>query len=75
MGGAREIVTESCGRLVAPGDVGALSGALDELISNPDLRASLGAAGAAHAAALCGPSVVWPTLEAALRSVSIETAA
>ena len=75
MGGAREIVTESCGRLVAPGDVTALSGALDELISNPDLRASLGAAGAAHAAALCGPSVVWPTLEAALRSVSIETAA
>jgi glycosyltransferase involved in cell wall biosynthesis len=75
MGGAREIVAESCGRLVAPGDVAAFAGALDELISNTALRASLGAAGAVHAAALCDPSVVLPVLEAALLSVSIKAAA
>ena len=75
MGGAPEIVTESCGRLVAPGDVTAFAGALDELISNVALRASLAAAGAIHAAELCDPTVVLPTLEAALLSVSIKTAA
>jgi len=75
MGGAPEIVTECCGRLVAPGDVAAFAGALDELISNAALRASLGAAGAIHAAALCDPCVVLPILEAALLSVSIKTAA
>ncbi len=75
MGGAREIVGENCGRLVAPGDVSAFAGALDELIANAALRGSLGAAGAAHAAALCDPSVVLPTLEAAVRSVRITIAA
>ena len=75
LGGAPEIVTEACGRLLAPGDVAAFASALDELISNAPLRASLGAAGAIHAAALCHPSVVLPILEAALLSVSVKTAA
>ena len=75
MGGAPGIVNESCGRLVAPHDLDALANALEELVSDPALRASLGAAGFAHAAARCDPSVVLPRLEAALLSVSVPTAA
>ena len=75
MGGAPEIVDDSCGRLVPPRDLDALAAALGELISNAALRASLGAAGAAHASARCDPSVVLPRLEAALLSVSVPTAA
>ena len=65
MGGAPEIVDNSCGRLVAPGDLEALAAALDALISDASLRATLGAGGPAHAAARCDPSVVLPQLEAA----------
>ena len=75
MGGAREIVDDSCGRLVPPRDLDALAAALGELISSAGLRASLGAAGVAHASARCDPSVVLPQLEAALLSVSVPTAA
>lgn len=75
MGGAPEIVDATCGRLVAPRDLEALAAALDELISNAPLRASLGAAGPAHAAARCDPSVVLPRLEAALLSIRVPTAA
>ena len=75
MGGAPEIVDNTCGRLVAPGDLEALATALDELISNAPLRASLGAAGPAHAASRCDPSVVLPGLEAALLSIRVPTAA
>ncbi|MEA2488742.1 MAG: hypothetical protein QOH21_534 [Acidobacteriota bacterium] len=75
MGGATEIVAESCGRLVPPGNIAALSAALDELISDARLRASLGAAAPAHASARCAPSVILPQLEAALSSVSVSSAA
>lgn len=75
MGGAPEIVDESCGRLVAPHDLDALATALEELVSDAALRGSLGAAGFAHAAARCDPSVILPRLEAALLSVSVPTAA
>lgn len=75
MGGACEIVSDSCGRLVAPHDPPALVRALDELISDRALRTSLGAAGVAHAAALCDPSVVLPQLEAALLSVAVSSGA
>jgi len=75
MGGAPEIVDESCGRLVAARDLEGLTRALDELISNAALRESLGAAGVAHAAGVCDPSVVLPQLESALLSVSVPTAA
>jgi glycosyltransferase involved in cell wall biosynthesis len=75
MGGAPEIVDNSCGRLVVPGDLEALAAALDALISNASLRATLGAAGPAHAGARCDPSVVLPQLEAALLSIRVPTAA
>jgi glycosyltransferase involved in cell wall biosynthesis len=55
-GGALEIVTPDCGLLVPAGDVGALRGALRRAIGDPELRARLGAAGPARAAALCDPA-------------------
>jgi len=67
MGGAEEIVTDDCGRLVEPGDAGALAGTLETLIGDANLRARLGSAGPARAEALCGPAVVFPELERVLR--------
>jgi glycosyltransferase involved in cell wall biosynthesis len=53
IGGAAEIVDASCGILVPPDAPAALAGALRGLIADPALRARLGAAGPAHAHALC----------------------
>jgi glycosyltransferase involved in cell wall biosynthesis len=75
MGGATEIVAESCGRLVPPRDPAALSGALAELIGDGSLRAMLGAAGPSHAAATCDPAIVLPVLEEALVAAGARAAA
>lgn len=55
IGGAIEIVDDSCGRLVAANDIHALSKVLRMLISNPDERASLASGGKARAEYLCHP--------------------
>jgi glycosyltransferase involved in cell wall biosynthesis len=55
-GGALEIVNESCGVLVPPGDATALSVALARLIQNPDERQRLGRAGPGRATELCDPA-------------------
>ncbi|HEU4885104.1 MAG TPA: glycosyltransferase family 4 protein [Longimicrobium sp.] len=55
IGGAKEIVDAACGILVPPEDPAALADALRQLIAAPTLRAQLGAAGRAHARALCDP--------------------
>jgi glycosyltransferase involved in cell wall biosynthesis len=52
-GGAREIVTAECGRLVPPGDASALAAALRTLVTDQSLRQSLGAQGPARARSLC----------------------
>jgi glycosyltransferase involved in cell wall biosynthesis len=57
MGGAAEIVSEDCGRLVPPDDAPALAEALGALIDDPSARARLGAAGPARARALCDPAL------------------
>jgi glycosyltransferase involved in cell wall biosynthesis len=56
LGGALEVLDESCGFLVPPGDVPALASSLRHLIERPDLRSRLGLNGPARAARLCDPA-------------------
>ena len=67
-GGALEVVDEGCGILVAPGDAGALAGALRDLIADGHRRARLGAAGPRRARALCDPATQLAALRATLAS-------
>ena len=73
MGGAREIVTSSCGRLVAP-DPDAVAEALRELIVDSSLRTALGRSAAARAAELCDPRatmhIIGQTLAAVVERAS-----
>ncbi len=68
-GGAPEIVSDECGRLVPPGDLDALTRVLVELIDDAALRGRLAARGPAHAAARSSPGIVLPRLAAALAQV------
>ena len=56
LGGAPEIVDDSCGRLVQPNNAGALASALKLLVEDRPLRQKLGEAGFARATALCDVS-------------------
>jgi glycosyltransferase involved in cell wall biosynthesis len=67
-GGGAEIVTESCGVLVSPGDSAALAGALAGLIDDPAQRARLGAAGPARALQLCDPEKSLTRIEQVLNA-------
>ncbi len=69
LGGAQEIVDDSCGILVAPGDAGELSSALNKLIDDEGLRVVLGAAGRARANRLCDPAAQIKQLYLALLSL------
>ncbi len=55
IGGAMEIIDQSCGRLVAPHDVNALSEVLGWLINNPSQRAALAVGSKLRADYLCNP--------------------
>jgi glycosyltransferase involved in cell wall biosynthesis len=70
MGGAREILDDSCGILVPPGDAPALAAALRRLMQCPALRGQLGAAGPARARVLCEPRAQLPRLYASLQNAS-----
>jgi glycosyltransferase involved in cell wall biosynthesis len=48
VGGVREAVHESCGRIVAPGDIAGFRAALQGLLSDPALRIRMGAAARAR---------------------------
>jgi glycosyltransferase involved in cell wall biosynthesis len=50
VGGIPEMLTAECGLLVAPGDVRSLSVAMERLINEPSLAATLGAAARMRAA-------------------------
>jgi glycosyltransferase involved in cell wall biosynthesis len=56
LGGAIEIVDESCGRLVPSDDPAALAAVLDSLIVDAPLRRSLAAAAPERARSLCDPA-------------------
>jgi glycosyltransferase involved in cell wall biosynthesis len=75
MGGAREIVDASCGRLVEPHNRAALVSALHTIISDRTLRETLAAAGPARAAAICDPATVLTQLREAVSSIGVLTAA
>jgi len=68
-GGAAEIITPDCGRLVPAGDVSALAQVLAELVENPLMRQALGEQGPARAAALCDPRRALVQLEQTLAGV------
>jgi glycosyltransferase involved in cell wall biosynthesis len=70
MGGAPEIVSRECGRLVAAADDDALIRALTELVEDDAVRSRLAAAGPSHAAARCAPNVVFPQIESALHEAA-----
>ena len=69
IGGAVEIVDDSCGRLVAPNDTKALSEVLGTLISNPSERAALASGGKSRAYHLCHPVKQLTQLENLLSQV------
>jgi glycosyltransferase involved in cell wall biosynthesis len=74
LGGAAEIVDETCGVLVPPGDAGSLSEALGRLIDEPEARTRLGAAGPARARRLCDPADALARLETLLRAARLRGA-
>jgi glycosyltransferase involved in cell wall biosynthesis len=75
MGGAPEIVDDSCGRLIAGNDPAALVHALGSLVSDRALRDSLGAAGRQRVAAVCDPDRVLTQLSDAISALPMPTAA
>jgi glycosyltransferase involved in cell wall biosynthesis len=68
IGGAREIVNDSCGIRVPQGDPTALASSLRLLIQNPALRDTLGAAGPERADQLCNPTTQMGRLNRFLTS-------
>lgn len=56
MGGALEIINESCGVLAEPDSPASLARALDRLIQSAELRSRLGQGGPARARQLCDPA-------------------
>jgi glycosyltransferase involved in cell wall biosynthesis len=69
IGGAKEIVTASCGILTEPGDAAGLSAALARLIADPESRRRLGEGGPPRAAQLCDPDTQVRRLAAALAGI------
>ncbi len=70
LGGALEIVDEETGVLVPPGDIDALTGALQGLVTDREARARLAEAGPNRARQLSDPHSQTGRLAAALRSVA-----
>jgi glycosyltransferase involved in cell wall biosynthesis len=70
IGAATEIIDDSCGVLVEPGDIESLAGALRRLIEERGERSRLGAAGPGRAQALCDPIRQIKRLAQALSSIA-----
>ncbi len=68
-GGALEIVDDSCGVLVPPGDRDALAGALEGLIADRATLAALAARAPARAGHLCDPATQMLRLEQVMKDV------
>lgn len=70
IGGAREIVDDSCGVLVPAGDAPALAESLRQLIQDQDERSRLGMAGPARARRLCDPAQQLAQFRGALEALT-----
>jgi len=70
LGGPREIVNESCGFLVPPGDAHLLAASLRRLIDSSELRSKLGQHGPQRARELCDPLGRIPELYDTLSMLS-----
>lgn len=70
LGGPREIVDESCGFLVPPGDPHLLAASLRRLIDSSELRSKLGQHGPQRARELCDPLGRIPELYDTLSMLS-----
>ncbi len=70
MGGATEVVNDSCGILVPPGSIADLASALRLLNTDGQLRRRLGASGPARARELTDPAVQLSRLKSALEELS-----
>jgi glycosyltransferase involved in cell wall biosynthesis len=66
LGGATEIIDETCGVLVAPRDSAALASQLGVLLEDRAHRERLGANGPARARTLCDPATQMPRIAAIL---------
>ena len=73
IGAATEIIDDSCGVLVEPGDIQALALTLRRLIEKPGERSRLGAAGPGRAGALCDPSAQIQRFAEVLLALITET--
>jgi glycosyltransferase involved in cell wall biosynthesis len=71
MGGAAEIVSQTCGILVNPGDEKALARTLRDLMADSSRRSQLSANGPARATELCHPRIVLPMLRNKLQAVAM----
>jgi glycosyltransferase involved in cell wall biosynthesis len=67
IGGALEIVDDTCGKLVTPRDSSALASVLSEFITDVDMRERLGRGGPQRARALCDPQTQVPAIAAVLQ--------
>jgi glycosyltransferase involved in cell wall biosynthesis len=74
MGGALEIVDDSCGMLVPPADPSRLAAALERLIADPALRVRLSAAAPARARTVSDAASQVSALERALAAMSLKVA-
>jgi glycosyltransferase involved in cell wall biosynthesis len=70
IGGAIEIVDDSCGSLVPAGDSSALGATLRRLIADPSERGRLGGGARLRARALCDPATQMRALHAALAGMA-----
>jgi glycosyltransferase involved in cell wall biosynthesis len=75
MGGAMEIVDETCGVLVPPNDSSALADSIAGLLRDRDQRERLGRSGPSRARTLCDPERQMTALADLLDSVAAHRAA
>jgi glycosyltransferase involved in cell wall biosynthesis len=72
IGGATEIIDDTCGILVKPRDPMALASELSALLDDEHRRARLGSRGPARARALCDPAIRMPEIASILQRAAVQ---